>query len=244
MKPVLVLQHLLGDGPSYLQTWLRNEGLPHEVRCTEAGEAFPQHVDGYHALAILGGAMSANDDMPSLRQAEHLVREAVSLGVPVIGHCLGGQLMARALGGTVGPSVAPEIGWSTIELSADTAAADWFGPERAAAGRCTVFEWHYEAFSLPPGAVALAGNAACTHQAFAIGPHLAMQFHVELDIAKLQRWCETAEPSYHAAMARHPGSVQGVDQMLQRAQADLPAQQALAARIYRQWLSQTPRTGA
>lgn len=237
MRPVLVLQHLLGDGPSYLQTWLRAEGLAHDLRCTEAGEAFPEDIAGYRALAILGGAMSANDDMPSLRQAEHLVRKAVSLGIPVIGHCLGGQLMAKALGATVGPSIAPEIGWSTVDLHADSAASRWFGPDLANAGRCTVFQWHYEAFTLPRGAVSLAGNAYCLHQAFELGPHLAMQFHVELDDTKLRHWCETAEAAYHQALHLYPESVQPVRQMMEQAKAALPAQQALAARLYARWLA-------
>lgn len=237
MKPVLVLQNLLADGPSYLQTWLQEQGLVHELRCNEAGQDFPADIAGYRALAILGGAMSANDDMTSLRQAEHLVRQAVSLGVPVIGHCLGGQLMARALGGTVSASIAPEIGWSQIELQANDAAQHWFGPELAEDGFCTVFQWHYEAFSLPTGAVPLATNAACRHQAFALGPHLAMQFHVELDKPKLQRWCATAEASYHEALRSHPTSVQATDVMLKQAEAGLPTQQALAARLYARWLA-------
>ena len=237
MKPFLVLQNLLADGPSYLHTWMQQQGVAHQVCCTEAHQDFPADIASYRALAILGGAMSANDDMPSLRQAERLVRQAVSLNVPVIGHCLGGQLMARALGGKVGPSIAPEIGWSTIHLQTNEAARHWFGPAPVAGGSCTVFQWHYEAFTLPPGAVRLAGNASCANEAFALGPHLAMQFHVELDQAKLDRWCATAEASYHEALSSHPASVQTVAHMLDQAKADLPAQQALAARLYGQWLA-------
>ena len=72
MKPILVLQHLVDDGPAYLGTWLRRQGLSVDLRCTELGEGFPSTLAGHSALAILGGAMSANDDLPSLRQAEAL----------------------------------------------------------------------------------------------------------------------------------------------------------------------------
>jgi GMP synthase (glutamine-hydrolysing) len=110
MKTVLVLQHLSGDGPAYLATWLREQGVAFEVRDTEAGQPFPDSLQDHGALAVLGGEMSANDALPSLRQAERLILQAVRDGVPTLGHCLGGQLMARALGARVAASPAPEVG--------------------------------------------------------------------------------------------------------------------------------------
>jgi GMP synthase-like glutamine amidotransferase len=111
-----------------------------------------------------------------------------------------------------------------------TAAREWFGEAR----RHTVFQWHYEAFELPAGAVALAGSAACPHQAFAIGPHLAMQFHVELDAEKLARWSTDDGERYLSALALH-GSVQSGAAMRQEAGLHLARQQLLAAHIYRRW---------
>ena len=90
MKPVLVLQHLPDDGPAFLATWLARQGRPMDLRHTSAGQAYPATIDGFGALAVLGGEWSANDDRPSLRQAESLIRQAVAAGIPVIGHCLGG----------------------------------------------------------------------------------------------------------------------------------------------------------
>src|SRR5437870_12594564 len=87
MKPVLILQHLTQDGPAYLQTWLQRAGVSAVIVNSEAGEAFPDSVDAYAALAVLGGEMSANDDLPSLRQAERLILEAISANRPVLGHC-------------------------------------------------------------------------------------------------------------------------------------------------------------
>ncbi|MCI1192070.1 type 1 glutamine amidotransferase [Calidifontimicrobium sp. SYSU G02091] len=227
MKPVLVLQHEHQDGPAYLLQWLRERGIAADVRNTQAGDAYPASVDDHAALAILGGSMSANDPLPSLRDAERLILDAMARQRPVIGHCLGGQLMARALGARVAASPAPEIGWSTIDVHAHDAAVDWFG----AAGPVTVFQWHFEAFDLPAGAVPLAGSAACRHQAFAIGPHLAMQFHVELDAEKLQRWADEVDP---ALAARH-ATVQAREAMRAGAEGLLRAQQALADRLYARW---------
>jgi len=227
MKPVLILQHLSGDGPAYLARWLQREGVPFELRNTQAGQAYPDDIAAYSALAVLGGEMSANDPLPSLRQAERLILQAMGSGRPVIGHCLGGQLMARALGARIVASPAPEVGWQPLEVADCAAARAWFGH----LGRQVVFQWHYETFELPVGAQALAGSAACPQQAFTIGPHLAMQFHIEIDDEKLRRW-SLAEPQPHA-------TVQSGQAMREGVAVHLAEHQALADRIYRRWLGAT-----
>jgi GMP synthase (glutamine-hydrolysing) len=232
VKPVLVLQHLGTDGPAYLATWLREQRVPFEVFDAGAAQAYPEHIDGYRALAVLGGEMSANDALPSLRQAERLILEAMEHNVPVIGHCLGGQLMARALGASVDAAPAPEIGWQPMRVAPTPAARAWFGD----AEELTVYHWHFESFSLPDGAELLASSPACPHQAFAIGPHLAMQFHVELDAPKLALWSASTDPHYLALQARC-ATVQSGPAMRAQAGEALPRQQAVAARLYRRWLA-------
>ncbi len=232
MSPVLILQHLSSDGPAYLGTWLRREGVAHVVRDTEAGQEYPASMDGYGALAVLGGEMSANDPLPSLRRAEGLILDAMERDLPVIGHCLGGQLMARALGSSVTVSPAPEIGWQGLHVADHDTARAWFGHH----GSRHVFQWHEEAFGLPDGAVPLASSAACPHQAFAIGPHLAMQFHLEVDEEKLRRWATLDTPTYRAQQRRHDTVQSGV-QMCLAMDPHMQAQQALADRIYARWLA-------
>ncbi len=231
MQPVLILQHLSSDGPAYLGSWLARQGVPFEVFDTEAGHTYPADLRPYGALAILGGEMSANDALPSLRQAERLFLQALERGVPTLGHCLGGQLMARALGAPVTAATAPEIGWQGLQVADSASAAAWFGPP----GEHRVFEWHSETFALPEGAELLAGNAACAHQAFAIGPHLAMQFHVEADAEKITRWAADADPQDDVA-PRRP-TVQGPATMRAGIALHLAGQQALADRIYARWLA-------
>lgn len=233
MKPVLILQHLNGDGPAYLRSWLQREGVPFEVRNSQAGDNFPAHMGDHAALAVLGGEMSANDPLPSLRQAELLILDAMARERPVIGHCLGAQLMARALGARVVASPAPEIGWQRIELLESPLARDWFGH---AEDKPTVFQWHEDAFELPSGAALLATSAACPHQAFAVGPHLALQFHVELDETKLRRWAKLDSPQFRAMQRRH-ASVQSGSSMLAGMAQHLAPQQALADRLYTRWLA-------
>jgi GMP synthase (glutamine-hydrolysing) len=236
MKPVLILQHLHADGPAYLATWLRRQRVPFRVFNTEAGQAFPERVADYSALAVLGGEMSANDPLPSLRDAERLILDAMHADVPVLGHCLGGQLMARALGARIGHSPAPEVGWHAMQVLPRADAALWFGDEASP----TVFQWHYDAFELPKGAQPLAASDACAHQAFGIGPHLAMQFHVELDDAKLQAWAAAHDERYLAA--GDVPTVQRARAMLAGAAARLAAQQAMADGIYARWIGFADRS--
>ncbi len=231
MKPVLVLQHLPDDGPAFLATWLAAQGRAVDLRHTSAGDAYPDRIDGHGALAVLGGEWGANDDRPSLRQAETLIRQAVATGVPVLGHCLGGQLMARALGGQVSASPAAERGWHRVDIAGSDAARAWFGPRPTA----DLFQWHRDAFTPPPGAQPLAGSGACPHQAFGIGPHLAMQFHVEVDAGKLAAWAHEAEsaPGRDDACGAH---WHGAARMRHDTVRHLEASQALASRIYARWL--------
>ncbi|MFO1220823.1 MAG: type 1 glutamine amidotransferase [Burkholderiaceae bacterium] len=235
MQPVLILQFMPDDGAGYLGSWARREGVPLTVRHATSGEPFPPDIGGCSALAVLGGAMSVNDDLPYLRDAERLILQAMAAQIPVLGHCLGGQLMAHALGARVQASPAPEIGWQRIGVRDVPEARSWFGATREQ----HVFHWHYESFALPPGAVLLAESAACPNQAFAIGAHLAMQFHVEIDAGKISDWLAGAEPAYADALRQGTGSVHSPQQIRQDTDARLAAQQALADRIYARWLSTT-----
>ena len=235
MKPITILQHLNSDGPAYLQAWLMQRGWPFRVFNSEAGEAFPDDLGDCGGLAILGGEMSANDPLPSLRQAEHLFLQAVRQGVPTLGHCLGGQLMARALGARVVASPAPEVGWQRLTVLDNASAAHWLlSSDWTQTPR--VFHWHYEAFELPAGAVPLASTAACPVQAFCVGPHLAMQWHVELDETKLNRWSREDGVEFRALCKSQAATVHSGPVMRAQAVANLPRHQALARHIYSRWL--------
>jgi GMP synthase (glutamine-hydrolysing) len=229
---VLVLQHLLDDGPGHLGDWLNAQGVRWRVLCTQAGDAYPESVRGLRGLAVLGGAWSANEDRPSLRQAENLIREADALGIPVIGHCLGGQLMARAFGGRVQTLDTPEIGWLPMRHDGSAAAREWLGDTPEA----TVYQWHYDSFTeLPPGAQRIAGSPACPHQAFVLRQHLAMQFHIEITERKVEDWIAVPGDGYGPACKAHPRTVQTPEAMREGNRLHLAASRALAGRIYTRW---------
>lgn len=231
MRAVLVIEHTEGDGPGHFGEWLALRGRPMTLVRVHAGDPVPATADGFAGLCVLGGPMSANDAHRDHIRAEHgLVRAALDAGVPVIGHCLGGQILAKVLGATVGRSPAPEIGWHAIDADDGPAARRWFGDAR----RPTVMQWHYEAFDLPAGATALAGSASCPRQAFEWGGvHLGMQFHPEADRAKVAWWAD--KDRREAQSLAHVPTVQGPEALLAGCDAHLPAMRALAHRIYDAW---------
>lgn len=229
---IAILQNSFDDGPAYLGTWLTRHCVDFDVFNSGAGESPPSTLTSYAGLALLGGPMSVNDDLPSLRISEALIREARDTGKSVIGHCLGGQLIASALGAKVTVAHSPEIGWSTIKLSEGPLAHCWFG-EFAGTDRDAV-QWHYDAFSLPMGATLLAGNDTCPIQAFAIDRMLAMQFHIEIDRNKLATWARTGKQGL-AALIGQP-HVQQARVIAAEIPKRMAASHALAARIYEQFI--------
>ena len=162
----------------------------HQVECEYADlyrdRASPPDADAAAGLIFMGGPMSVNDDLPYLRREEEFIRRAVAQGKPVLGVCLGAQLIARSLGARVYRNPAKEIGWFEIELA--PAAAD-DGLFRGLPVRETVFHWHGETFDLPPGAVLLASSERCRHQAFRVGSSVyGLQFHPEVTPEMIADW--------------------------------------------------------
>ncbi|MCU0927106.1 MAG: type 1 glutamine amidotransferase [Hydrogenophaga sp.] len=234
---VLLLQHLHEDGPGYLGQWLDGQGVRWQVLCAEAGDAYPNSVRGFRGLAVLGGAWSANDDRPTLRQAEALIREADALGIPVLGHCLGGQLMARAFGGQVQTLAQPEIGWLPMRHNGSATARSWLGETPDS----VVFQWHHDSFmALPPGAELIAGSPACAHQAFALRQHLAMQFHIEITPQKIADWMASPGDAYPALVQQSLDSVQNPSVVAEGMVRHQAGSEALARRIYGVWRSRWP----
>jgi len=236
MKPVAVLQYHASDGPAYFATHLRHRAVPSRVFRLCAGEPAPADLTAYSGLSLLGGPMSANQLLPAQRAGMRLIHEAFRRGLPVIGHCLGGQLMARALGERVAPAAVPEIGWATLRTTTAVIARDWLPP-----GSFAAFQWHYESFGVPPGATLIATGAHCRHQAFVIDDrHLAMQFHGEIDAEKVARWLDPAASLELRAAAASP-AVQQPAAIRAATAVRLGAAHRAAARLFDRWLKGLPR---
>lgn len=232
MKPVLILQHQLPENAAYLTTWLNTHSVEYQVVNAGAGELFPDSIDAYSALAVMGGGMSANDDLESNHRAIRLIAQAMAENIPVIGHCLGGQLMSRALGGTVKVADIPEIGWQPIQYADHPLAQCWFGSEPTD----TVIHWHYDTFSIPLGATLLASSPVCANQAWGIGPHLAMQFHIEIDETKIQSWVSEDDDKWAEARSLFE-SAQSRQTILNRTDQHIVKHKQTADHIYQHWLS-------
>lgn len=229
MKPIAIFRHSPGEGPGYFATFLERHSLPWTLVKIDAGEAVPAHPDDFSGLVFMGGPMSVNDPLPWVDQTCALIRAAVAAHIPVLGHCLGGQLMSKALGGQVSRNPLKEIGWGDVQVQSTATAQRWFGD-------CTnflSFHWHGETFSLPSGAELLMSSQHCTHQAFALGPHLGMQCHVEMTEAMIRLW--NRQWADEAKGAPGPG-VQTPEAMYENLQARLTQLHAIADRLYSEWI--------
>ena len=232
MKPVLVLENQLPESCAYLETWLHENRIGFEVYNADIHKTFPSSIEKYSALAIMGGSMSANDPLLTNRQAEILILQAMYRDIPVIGHCLGGQLIAKALGGTITKSPQPEIGWQPIKYVDDPDVNVWFGNTPTD----TVIHWHYDTFSLPTGAKLLASSPACPNQAFTIGKALAMQFHIEMNIRKCEMWVKDDDELWSEARTQYD-TVQDAETIIAGINPYLLQHQKTADNIYKHWLS-------
>ncbi len=177
--------------------------------------------------------MSANDELPWTPGVLALMRDAVERKVPVIGHCLGGQLLARALGGTVSVNPVKEIGWHRVDVEGSTLAREWFGPDVAS---FTTFQWHGDTFSIPPGGQRILRGEHCANQACVVdGRHLAMQCHVEMTPEMIRSWLESGADE--VAQARASPAVQSVESIEALLPARLPVLSSMAERLYTRWIA-------
>ena len=228
MNPIAIFRHSPGEGPAYFATFLDAHSLPWQLVKVDEGEDIPADPKAFSGLCFMGGPMSVNDDLPWIAPALELIRRAVAQDVPVIGHCLGGQLMAKALGGTVSRNAVKELGWGEVEAAAP-AAAEWLGD----LDRFEAFHWHGETFCVPTGATRILKSRWCENQAFVLGPHLALQCHVEMTEALIRLW----NTQWAAESAVPSASVQTPAQMYERMDARIAAMRVAADRLYSRWIA-------
>ena len=231
MNPVAIFRHVATEGPGYFATYLSRHGIPWRVVKLDEGEAVPDDPRAFSGMVFMGGPMSVNDDLPWIPKALALIRAGVDADVPVIGHCLGGQLMAKALGGEVTRNPVKEIGWGRVDIVDNPAAGEWLG---ALPASFDSFHWHGETFSIPPGAARVLSSPHCPNQAFVIGKHLGMQCHVEMTEELIRTWCQDWGKEVKSLAARVP-SVQTPEEIMDAIDRKVSALNAVADRIYDRW---------
>lgn len=185
----LVFQHVRRETLGLLEAEAERHSLSlNYVRFWE-GAIIPP-LNNYQALIVLGGPMGANDEekYPWLKGEITAIQEAVEGGIPILGLCLGAQLLARALGAVVTRNPVPEIGFATVELTPVGREDPLF---RGFDNPLPVFQWHSDTFAIPQGAVWLASSPLCPHQAFRYGRNAyGLQFHLETTPGMIDRWVE------------------------------------------------------
>jgi GMP synthase-like glutamine amidotransferase len=197
-KRAVVLQNMPTEGPERIGVMLAERGVGCAVRALHAGEPVPDDVAPDEILVVMGGAMGVGDvgdpRWPFLAPELALLRKLVARDAPVLGICLGAQMLAAAAGARVYPNTRPgpngqeparEVGWGPVDLIGTDRE-----PVLAGLGaRAMVLHWHGDTFDLPPGAVHLASTPICRHQAFRLGRRqFGFQFHCELEAASIPVW--------------------------------------------------------
>ncbi len=203
MAKVLVLQHVAVEVLGTLNPLLRAEGFRIQyVNFGRYPHAQPS-LDGYHGLIVLGGPMNVDqvDAHPHLATELRLIQKAIERGMPILGICLGAQLIAKALGARVERSPQAEIGWYDVSPTADGHHDPLFGFFRKTE---KLFQWHGDTFEIPSGAAHLAASPACAAQAFRYGSNVyGFQFHLEVDEPLVERWLRI--PGYQHELAQLHG---------------------------------------
>jgi GMP synthase (glutamine-hydrolysing) len=186
----LVLQHISVEGPGSLAPLLRARGWELETVALYAGDQLPALPRTYQAIIVMGGPMGVYDEdaYPFLRAEHDFLQRAIAQGVPLLGICLGAELLAKALGARVYRNPRKEIGWYTVDLTSAGLADPLFA---GVGSPVQVFEWHGDAFDLPVGATHLASSADCVHQVFRYRERVyGLLFHLELTPEIIRSWIE------------------------------------------------------
>jgi GMP synthase (glutamine-hydrolysing) len=185
--PILVIKHIGIEGPGTLGTYFRTAGWRLREIELKGNAALPSDPREFGAIFCMGGPMNVYEDAqyPFLKDENRFINNSVDAGVPFIGICLGGQLLAKALGAKISKAPHPEIGWHTVRLTSRAGSDRLF---KGLAKEIEVFEWHGDMFDIPRGAALLATGGGC-NQAFRAGQSAyGLQFHVEVTPAIIRSW--------------------------------------------------------
>ena len=204
--PVLIVLHQQNSTPGRVGNYLRQRGYPLDIRKPCIGDPLPDTLTQHSGAVVFGGPQSANDNDDFIRREIDWMSVPLKENKPLLGICLGGQLVAKAAHATVTRADAPEIGWHPVELLPEAGDDPLFGRLPA---RIMAYQWHHYRFDLPGGAVPLATSDVCL-QAFRLGERAwGLQFHCEVTAEMVELWtaaCEAQpdhdEPGFDPARMR------------------------------------------
>jgi GMP synthase-like glutamine amidotransferase len=231
VKPIRFFRHIACEGPGYLGTMLDRLQRPYEVVCIHDGHAVPEEFDDVAGLVFMGGSMSVNDPLTWIGDEINLIQRAHQAGVPMLGVCLGSQLLSKALGATVSKgSNGQEIGWHALQR---TGSASRISALNDLHEELLAFHWHGDTFSLPTGAELILSSACYPHQAYLCGKSLAMQFHIEVTAEMVREWTSL----YASDIAQGGTCNQVPDEITRDLETRIPALHRLADGLFEYWLA-------
>jgi len=228
MSEVLVLQHAEPEGPAAIGDALKRRGVGMQIIRVDQGAALPRSMEHVAGLIVMGGPMSVYeaDRYAHLRAELRMIERAMDAGLPILGVCLGSQLLAEALGGKVVPSGRKEIGWHEVQLQSDARQDTlWRGVEDRFMG----FHWHGDIFDLPRGATPLASSVLTPLQAFRFGPNAyGLLFHLEVHEPQIRGFVRAFADELAAAKIAAGPILEGMS-------AHLAPLELLGARVFDRW---------
>jgi GMP synthase-like glutamine amidotransferase len=227
MQPLLIFRHIEYEGPGYLQNFLVKNNIPFRLIRIDLNEPVPSNIDNVSGLVFMGGNMSVNDELPWIPAEISLIRKAIEKKIPILGHCLGGQLIAKAMGATVTQNSVAEIGWHMTTRYDNTDSNIWLQDVDEV---MELFHWHFESFSLPSGASPLLKSSFCEYQGFVKDKTLALQCHIEMTEYLVKVWVEKNRDKLIESI-----SMQSADNMLQDLSARIDKLNSIAEKIYCKW---------
>jgi GMP synthase-like glutamine amidotransferase len=229
MRPIAIFRFSSTEGPGRFGDWLAMQSVPVEIVALDEGAVVPVDPTLYSGIGMMGGPMSVNDALPWIPPLLSFVRDAIGEGVPVIGHCLGGQLMAKALGARVTRTEQPELGWLHVDVCDRGARREWFGGR----SRFAAFEWHNDVFELPPMASRVLTNGFNVNQGYIIDDrHIGFQCHVEMTRELVETWCREGAAEIPA---RSCTSRQSAADIMVDLDARVAALNEVADGVYARW---------
>lgn len=226
MQPVWIFRHIECEGPGYLAEVLDRYRIPYRLIAVDQHLDIPTSPDDASALVFMGGPMSVNDDHIWIKQELTLIQQAHAGNIPMLGHCLGAQLISKALGSVIRANPVKEVGWLPVRKTGNNF--------EALPAEFEVFHWHGETFEWPADAVPIAKSTYCSNQAYLLRGILAIQFHIEVTAEMVRQWIDL----YPHDIAEISGSVQSAEQMQQNLETRCDHLHQIADVFYRYWLTQ------
>ncbi|WXL24048.1 type 1 glutamine amidotransferase [Ectopseudomonas mendocina] len=231
MTDILIFTHTEYCPPAHLGEVLDNGGYTYQVLRADQNQLDGLDLDKPKAVAIMGGPMSVNDPLPWLHTEVAAIRYLLKREVPMVGHCLGGQLIAKALGAPITSMGYTESGWQPMSRLDQAQPSPWL---EHVPDTFTIFQWHGDTFAIPEGAQPLLSSPWCPNQGFAWGEKvLALQGHPEMTEALITEWLTDW---YHLLDPTQP-SQQSKAQMQAQLQQKVSELNKVAQGFYRRWLA-------